>query len=42
MDMRVVDTVEGAQMDLAPDENIFLLIPSKAAIKKLSNVDKKL
>jgi hypothetical protein len=40
--MRVVDTVEGAWMDLAPDENIFLLIPRKAAIKKLSNANKTL
>jgi hypothetical protein len=29
-------------MDLAPDENIFLLIPRKAAIKKLSNANKTL
>jgi hypothetical protein len=40
MNMRVVDTVGGAWMDLAPDENVFLLIPRKAAIKKLSNVNK--
>jgi hypothetical protein len=41
-DMRVVDTVDGARMDLAPEENIFVLIPRKAAIKKLSNVNKTL
>jgi hypothetical protein len=38
MDMRVVDAVDGAWMDLAPDENIFVLILRRAAIKKLSNV----
>jgi hypothetical protein len=41
-DMRVVDTVKGARMDLAPDENVFLLIPRKAAIEKLSHVNKTL
>jgi hypothetical protein len=40
MDMRVVDTVDGARMDLAPEDNIFVLIPRKAAIKKLLNVNK--
>jgi hypothetical protein len=42
MDMRVVDTVHGAQMNLAPEENIFVLIPRKAAIKKLLNINKTL
>jgi hypothetical protein len=37
--MRVVDTVDGARMDLAPEENIFVLVPRRAAIKKLSNVN---
>jgi len=41
-DMRVVDTVDGARMDLAPEENIFVLIPRKAAIKFMSNVNKTL
>jgi hypothetical protein len=41
-DMRVVDTVHGASMDLAPEENIFVLIPRKAAIKKLLNINKTL
>jgi hypothetical protein len=38
-DMRVVDTVDGAWMDLAPEENIFVLIPRRALIKKLLNVN---
>jgi hypothetical protein len=38
-DMRVVDTVDGAWMDVAPEENIFVLIPRRAAIKKLLNVN---
>jgi hypothetical protein len=42
MDMRVVDTVDSAQMDLAPEENVFVLIPRKAATKKLLNVNKTL
>jgi hypothetical protein len=42
MDMRVVDTVHGVRMDLAPEENIFVLIPRKAAIKKLLNINKTL
>jgi hypothetical protein len=42
MDMRVVDTVHSAWMDLAPEENIFVLIPRKDAIKKLSNINKTL
>jgi hypothetical protein len=42
MDMKVVDTVDGAQMELAPEENIFVFIPRKVAIKKLSNVNKTL
>jgi hypothetical protein len=41
-DMRVVDTVENARMHLAPEVNIFLLIPRKAATEKLSNVNKTL
>jgi hypothetical protein len=40
MDMRVVDKVDSAWMDLAPEENVFVLICRKAAIKKLSNVNK--
>ena len=39
MDMRVVDTVDGAQMDVGREENIFVLIPRRAAIKKLKNVN---
>jgi hypothetical protein len=42
MHMRVVDTVYSAWMDWAPEENIFVLIPRKAAIKKLSNINKTL
>jgi hypothetical protein len=38
MDMRVVDTVDGAQMDVGREENIFVLIPRRAAIKQLKNV----
>jgi hypothetical protein len=38
-DMRVVDTVDGAPMNLAPKENIFVSIPRRDAIKKLSNVN---
>jgi hypothetical protein len=38
MDMRVTDTVDGARMDVGcGEENIFLLIPRRAAIKKLEN-----
>ena len=39
MDMRVVDTVDGARMDVGRDENIFVLIPRRAAIKQLKNVN---
>jgi hypothetical protein len=42
MDMRVLDTEDGAWMDLAPEENIFVLISRKVAIKKLLNVNKTL
>jgi hypothetical protein len=39
-DMRVVDTVDGARrMDVATEENIFVLIPRRASIKKLKNVN---
>jgi hypothetical protein len=38
-DMRVVDRVDGARMDVATEENIFVLIPRRAAIKKLKNVN---
>jgi urate oxidase len=42
MDMRVVETVDSAWMNLAPEENIFVMIPRKTAIKKLLNVNKTL
>jgi hypothetical protein len=38
-DMRVVDTVDGARMDVGREENIFVLIPRRAAIKQLKNVN---
>jgi hypothetical protein len=34
-DMRVVDTVDCARMDVGREENIFVLIPRRAAIKQL-------
>jgi hypothetical protein len=37
--MRVVDTVDSAWMDVAPKENMFVLIPKRDAIKKLLNVN---
>jgi hypothetical protein len=38
MDMRVVDTVDGARMEVSNEESIFVLVPRRAAIKQLKNV----
>jgi hypothetical protein len=42
MDMKVVDTVEGARMDSESGDNVFVLIPRKSAIAKLSHVNRTL
>jgi hypothetical protein len=42
MDMKVVDTVEGARMDSESGDNVFVLIPRKSAITKLSHVKRTL
>jgi hypothetical protein len=41
-DMKVVDTVEGAQMESDSRDTVFILIPRKQAIAKLSHVNKML
>jgi hypothetical protein len=38
MDMRVVDTVDGARMEVLNEESIFVLVPRRAAIEQLMNV----
>jgi hypothetical protein len=42
MDMRVVDTVLGARMNSDSEDTVFVLIPRKMAIAKLSHVNKTL
>jgi hypothetical protein len=37
--MRVVDTVDGARMEVSNEESIFVLVPRRAAIKQLKNVN---
>jgi hypothetical protein len=38
-DMRVVDTVDGARMEVSNEESIFVLVPRRAAIEQLKNVN---
>jgi hypothetical protein len=42
MDMKVVDTVEGAQMKSDSGDTVFVLIPREKAIAKISHVNKML
>jgi hypothetical protein len=42
MDMKVVDKVSGARMDSDSGDNVFVLIPRKLAITKLSHVNRTL
>ena len=38
-DMRVVDTVDGAWMEVSNEESIFVLVPRRDAIEQLKNVN---
>ena len=38
-DMRVVDTVDGARMEVSNEESIFVLVPRRAAIEQLKKVN---
>jgi hypothetical protein len=42
MDMKVMDEVSGARMDSDSGDNVFVLIPRKLAITKLSHVNRTL
>ena len=37
--MRVVDTVDGARMEVSKEESIFVLVLRRAAIEQLKNVN---
>jgi hypothetical protein len=39
-DMKVIDTVEGARMDSASGDNVFVLVPRGAAIRKQTHLDR--